>query len=70
MPDDGFADALSLRLRGPAFIEQVQGEEAAVELEGHVGGFEVGGGCADVVEEAGQEVRFCRGREVLEVLLY
>ena len=35
-------------------LDQVEGDEAALELEGELGGAAVGGGGADVVQETGQ----------------
>ena len=53
--DDGLADRFGLRFRGivRGGEEELQGGDGAVELEGEVGGVQVGGGRAEVVEECG-----------------
>ena len=61
VPDDGFGDALGHGGRRAFLLEDVEDEEAAVELEAQECGFEVLVGRADVVEEGGQEVGRCPG---------
>ena len=59
MSDYSFRDALCLRFgRVQVFVQQVQGEVPAVELKGHECCGYVRICCADVVEEAGEEVGF------------
>lgn len=56
--DDGFGDGFGLGLRGGGIfrgrvLEEAQGEDAAVKLEGELCGAEVLVRGADIVEEAG-----------------
>ena len=68
VPHDCLHHALCLRLLRPVLEEQVVGEHASVELETHVRAMDVGGGSADVVQEAAEEVGFCREGPAGEVL--
>lgn len=59
MADYGFGDGFGEGGRGVVGgMEELVGEEGAVEFEGHGCGGEVFGGGADVVEEGGEEVGF------------
>lgn len=54
VPDDGFDDGFGLRQgRAELLVQEVEGEDGAVEFEGEEGAGEVVVGGADVVEEAG-----------------
>jgi len=61
MPDDGLAHALGLRLGRAERLQFPQGDEAALKLEGHVGGGAVGGRRGEVVEEADEGPGFEEG---------
>lgn len=53
--DDGLSDGFGLRLgTAQLVLDQVNGDEAALELKRQLGAGPVGGGGADVVEEAGE----------------
>jgi hypothetical protein len=55
VPYYSLRDALGLCAGGAEVEEEREGEEAAVEFEGEVGGVEVWGCGADVVEEGCEE---------------
>ena len=59
MADNGFTDRFCLsEWRMEGFWEEVKGEDATIEFEWEEGAMEVLFCSADVVEEAGKEVRF------------
>ena len=54
MPDDGLADRFGLGPRAAELVlDEIEGDDAALELERELGGGAVLGRRADVVQEAG-----------------
>jgi len=62
VPYDSLGDAFRLRFDSAFFLEEIEDEEASVELKGHQCGGDVGIRGADVMEEAGKEIRLVESR--------